>query len=387
MARRICVFTGSRADYGPLAAVLRALSNDPGIELRVLVSGSHLVSQQGSTVDAITADGFPVSECVPMVVASDTPVGVAKSFGLGAMGYADALERIAPDILVLLGDRYEVLAAAVAATFLRLPIAHICGGEVTAGSTDEGMRHAITKLSHLHFTATPAFSRRVVQLGEDPARVHTVGSPGLDTVRTTKLLDRTELSAVLGIELGTPTIAVTYHPATADPVGSEAGIKGLIRALDRLGRGTVVFTGPNVDLGGPSADRELQDFVARHPGRMVMRASLGQTGYLSLAKHADVVVGNSSSALIEVPALGTPTVNIGTRQEGRPTAESTISCGTSAEDIQSAIEQALTPEHTHRATTCPSPYGDGHAAPRILHHLKTTPLHSLFQKHFTDQTT
>lgn len=384
MTRRICVFTGSRADYGPLTSILHALSNDPGIDLRLLVSGSHLVSQQGMTLDAISAGGFPISERVPIVVASDTPAGVAKSFGLGAIGHTEALERIAPDIVVLLGDRYEVLAAAAAATFLRIPIAHICGGEVTAGSTDEGMRHAITKLSHLHFTATAEFRRRVIQLGEDPERVHTVGSPGLDTVRTIRLLDRAALSAMLGIELGTPTIAVTYHPATADPVGSQAGIRGLLAALDRLGQGTVVFTGPNVDLGGPSADQELQHFIAGHPDRMLICPSLGQTAYLSLVKHADVVVGNSSSALIEVPALGTPTVNIGTRQEGRPTSESTISCTEAAEDVFAAIQRALTAEHRERSRAGTSPYGDGHAAARILHVLKTTSLDGAFKKRFVD---
>ncbi|HZX08248.1 UDP-N-acetylglucosamine 2-epimerase [Kribbella sp.] len=383
-ARRVCVFTGSRADYGPLTAVLHALHDDPAIDLRVLVSGSHLVPQPEMTLDAVAADGFPINENVPMLVASDTPVGVATSFGLGAMGYAGALERIAPDIVVLLGDRYEVLAAAVAATFLRIPIAHICGGEVTAGSTDEGMRHAITKLSHLHFTATAEFSHRVVQLGEDPRRVHTVGSPGLDTVRTTKLLNRAEVSAVLDIDLGTPTVLVTYHPATADPAASRAGVKGLLAALDRLGRGTFVFTGPNADLGGPTAGEELQQFVRRRPGRTVLRPSLGQRTYLSLVKQSDVVVGNSSSGLIEVPALGTPTVNIGSRQEGRPTSESTINCSESAESIFAAIQLALTPEHRARARTGESPYGDGYAAGRILDIIKTIPLEKVTKKRFRD---
>ncbi|MEV5966064.1 UDP-N-acetylglucosamine 2-epimerase [Kribbella sp. NPDC051952] len=384
MARRICVFTGGRADYGPLSAVLQALHDDPEIELRLLVSGSHLVSQQGSTVDVIAADGFPVSEQVPVVLGSDTPASVAKSFGLGAIGYAEALERIAPDLVVLLGDRYEVLAAATAATFQRIPIAHICGGEVTAGSTDEGMRHAITKLSHLHFTATDEFRRRVIQLGENPDRVHAVGSPGLDTARTIELLDRAALSAAVGVKLRTPTIAVTYHPATADPVGSRAGIRGLLAALDRIGPATVVFTGTNVDLGGPTADHELQRFIDCHPGRMVMCRSLGQTLYLSLLKHADVIVGNSSSALIEAPALGTPTVNIGTRQEGRPTSVSTISCTETPDAIGSAIQHALTAEHRERSRTGTSPYGDGHAAPRILRILKTTPLDGAFKKRFVD---
>jgi len=384
MARRICVFTGSRADYGPLTSVLRALSNDSGIELRLLASGSHLVAQQGMTIDTIAADGFPVDAYVPMVVAGDSPASLAKSFGLGVIGYTEALDRIAPDILVVLGDRYEVLAAAVAATFLRLPLAHICGGEITAGSTDESMRHAITKLSHLHFTANTEFSRRVVQLGEDPQRVHTVGSPGLDSVRTMTLLDRDALSAALGIELDAPTIAVTYHPATADPAGSHAGIRGLLTALDRVRGGSFVFTGPNVDLGGTSIEKEIREFNARHPGRTVIHPSLGQTIYLSLVKHADVVVGNSSSAVIEAPALGTPSVNIGSRQQGRPTSKSTIGCGETSEDILAAIQQALSPEHRQVARIAESQYGDGYAAARIVGILKTTSLDGAFKKHFVD---
>ncbi|GAA1137259.1 UDP-N-acetylglucosamine 2-epimerase [Kribbella jejuensis] len=384
MARRVCVFTGSRADYGPLTSVLRALSNDSDIELRLLVSGSHLVAQQGMTIEAIAADGFPVGACVPIVVAGDSPASAAKSFGLGAIGYVDALERIAPDILVILGDRYEALAAAVAATFLRLPLAHICGGEVTAGSTDESMRHAITKLSHLHFTATSEFSRRVVQLGEDPQRVHTVGSPGLDSVRTTTLLDRDALAVALGFGLRTPTIAVTYHPATADPAGSRAGIKGLLTALDRVENGLFVFTGSNVDLGETFIETEIQEFNGRHRGRSVSFASLGRIPYLSLVKHADVVVGNSSSALIEAPALGTPSVNVGSRQEGRPTSSSTISCGEAAEDILAAILQARSPEHRQLASIAESPYGDGFAADRIVRILKDTPLDGVLKKHFVD---
>ena len=214
-------------------------------------------------------------------------------------------------------------------------------------------------------------------------RVHTVGSPGLDTVRTIDLLDRATLSATLGIELGRPTIAVTYHPATADPAGSEAGMRGLLAALDCLGQ-VVVFTGTNVDLGGPTTDRELQHFIDNHPGRMLMCRSLGQTTYLSLLKHAAVVVGNSSSALIEAPALGTPTVNIGTRQEGRPTSVSTINCTEAADAILAAIRHALTAEHQDRSRTGTSPYGDGHAAPRILHILKTAPLDGVLKKRFVD---
>lgn len=383
---KICCFTGSRADFGPLLSILNGIESDPDLQLQLLVTGGHLVDSQGLTVRHIEQHGFSVAETVEVVLASDTATGVAKSFGLGVLGYADALTRIDPDLLVVLGDRYEALAVAVTAALRLLPIAHIGGGEVTVGSTDDSVRHAITKLAHLHFTATEPFRQRVIQLGEDPGRVHNTGAPGLDTIRTLPLWDREDLAARLGIALHTPMFAVTYHPATADPGGSVQGASGLLKALEQFPEATVIFTGTNVDHGGSDIAGLIHRYVHDHRGRCAILPSLGQAGYLGLVKHADVVVGNSSSGIAEAPALGTPTVNIGTRQDGRPRASSVIDCGETPVEIEAAIHRALTPEHHTVARTTTSPYGDGHAAERIIKVLKTVDLGSLTSKMFFDVT-
>ncbi|PXY28653.1 UDP-N-acetylglucosamine 2-epimerase [Prauserella flavalba] len=380
--RRVCVFTGSRSDYGPMQSVIEALHAEPGIDLRLLATGGHLVGEQGYTVRQIEADGFTVDERVEMVLAGDSPTAVAKSFGLGVIGYADALDRIGPDILVLPGDRYEALAAAVAAALRLLPIAHVGGGEATSGATDESVRHAITKLAHLHFTSTERFRDNVVQLGENPSHVHLTGTPGLDTIRTATRLDRSALAAELGVELRTPTIGVTYHPATADPGGSTSGIAGLLTALDAFPEATVVFTGTNVDQTRSGVATAIHACAARRPGPTAVLPSLGQVRYLSLVHHADVVVGNSSSGVIEVPAMHTPTVNIGTRQDGRPRAKSVLDCGEDPGQIERAIRHALTPGHQRVAAEARSPYGDGHAAERIVAVLRTVELATLPRKRF-----
>lgn len=384
MTRRICVFTGSRADYGPLRPVLTALRDDPAIDLRLLVAGGHLVPGQGFTVRQIEDDGFHVDERVDMVLARDSPPTVAKSLALGVIGCADALDRLDPDLLVVLGDRYEALAVAMVATLRLLPIAHVSGGELSYGSTDDSVRHAITKLAHLHFTANEAFRARVIQLGEAPGRVFATGVPSLDTLRTVSLQSRAEVSARVGLPLRDPVLAVTYHPATADPAGSRQGVAGLVAALDAFVGGTVVITGTNVDAGGAEVFAPIRAFAARHPDRVAVVASLGQVGYLSLIAQAAAVVGNSSSGLIEAPALHTPTVNIGTRQGGRPRAVSVIDCGEGAGEIERAIRLALSAEHRALATRAESPFGDGRAAGRIVAVLKGADLDGLAAKAFVD---
>lgn len=367
-----------------MLSVIQALHDDHDIDLRLLVTGGHLVNAQGLTVQQVEADGFEIDEVVEMVLASDTATGVAKSLGLGIIGYADALDRIKPDVLLLLGDRYEALAAAVAAALRLLPIAHIGGGELTTGSTDDSVRHAISKLAHLHFTTTEEFRRRVIQLGEDPALVHNTGAPGLDTIRRVSLPDRPALASKLDFNLREPTIAVTYHPATADPQGSREGAIGLLKGLDRFPDATVVFTGTNVDQGGLALAHLIREYVDSNPGRATILPSLGQPTYLSLVKHAAVVVGNSSSGIAEAPALGTPTVNIGRRQDGRPRAQSVIDCGEAPFEIELAIRRALTPDHRKLAATVTSPFGDGHAADRIVRILKSVDLAELSGKAFHD---
>lgn len=380
--RKLCVFTGSRADYGPLLPVIRALHRDSQIDLRLLVTGGHLVDSQGLTVRQIKEDGFTVDEAVEIVLASDTATGAAKSFGLGVIGFADALDRLDPDVLLVLGDRYEALAVAVAAALRVLPIAHIGGGEVTVGSTDESVRHAVTKLAHLHFTSTEESRQRVIQLGEYPSRVHNTGAPGLDTIRTTALIDRAALAAALGIQVRDLLIPVTYHPATADPTGGRDGAEGLLKALDGFQDATVVFTGTNVDHGGIGIAGLIGEYVNANSSRVTIFPSLGQVSYLSLIAHASVVVGNSSSGIAEAPALHTPTVNIGTRQDGRPRAASVIDCGEAPSEIERAIRRALDPQHRIITEAATSPFGDGHAAERIVRILKEVDLGALLQKKF-----
>ncbi|GAA3810633.1 MULTISPECIES: UDP-N-acetylglucosamine 2-epimerase [Amycolatopsis] len=372
--RRICVFTASRADYGPLLALIEELHRDQDIDLRLLVSGGHLVDGQGHTVEVIERDGFPIGGRVDMVLCGDTPTAVAKSFGVGVLGYADALDRIGPDVLVVLGDRYEALAVATVAMLQGRLVAHIAGGQITEGALDDSLRHAITKLSDLHFTATPEFRRRVVQLGEAPERVHCVGALGLDSVRTLPLMSRGELLDDLGLPDETRLIAVTYHPATADPDGSDEGLNGLLDALGEMKTHVAVFTGANVDAGGGRIARRISRFVADHADRAVLVPSLGQRRYLSLLNHADVVAGNSSSALVEAPALRTPTVNIGSRQDGRPRAPSVIDSGCGADQIAEALHRAMSEPHRELTNRSTSPFGDGHAAQRIAGILRAVPV-------------
>lgn len=382
--RRVCVFTGSRADYGPLRPLMRALDADPEIDLRILVTGGHLVHDQGLTTEELRADGFTAHQFVEMVVSSDTATGVAKSFGLGAIGYADALDGMEPDILVVLGDRYEALAVTIVAALRLLPVAHISGGEVTRGSTDDSTRHAITKLAHLHFATTEDSRQRIIQMGEQPDRVVTSGSLSIDTIRTAALLDKSALQDDLGTNFQYPVITVTYHPATADPDNSYVGAVNLLRALDQFPNSTVIFTGTNLDHGGNKIRAQFHDYVARQGDRASIHHSLGQHRYLSLVKQSDIVVGNSSSALIEAPALGTPTVNIGSRQDGRPRAQSVIDCDESLEAVSTALRKALSSEHKAKAATARSPYGDGYSAGRITEILKAVDLKHFAKKIFHD---
>lgn len=374
MMRKVCVFTASRADYGPLLALLKELDHDPDIDLALLVSGGHLVGSQGNTVDVIERDGFPIAERVDMVLCGDTPTAMAKSFGVGALGYADALDRIDPDVLVILGDRYEALAVASVAMLQGRLIAHIAGGQITVGALDDSLRHAISKLSNLHFTATPEFRRRVVQLGEDPDLVHCVGALGLDSVRSMPLLSRRELLADLGLPADARVLAVTYHPVTADPAESGEGLSGLLAALGEMTTHIAVFTGTNVDAGGQQIATRISAFVDHHPGRALVVPSLGQRPYLSLLKHADLVAGNSSSGLVEAPALGTPTVNIGSRQDGRPRAASVIDCRCDVDAIKTALREAMSDSHREVTRRSDTPYGDGYAAGRIARVLRQVPL-------------
>lgn len=379
--RRVCVVTGGRADYGLLRWVMREIDDDPALALQVVVTGMHLSPEFGLSYREVEADGFAIDARVEMLLSSDTPVGVGKSIGLGVIGFAEVLDALRPDLLLVLGDRFEILAAVQAALVARIPVAHIAGGDTTEGAFDESIRHAITKMSHLHFVTNDVAERRVRRLGENPAHVFNVGSPGIDGIRRLTLLDRQSLEASLGYRFQRTNLLVTFHPATLDARSSESQVRSLFAALDRLGDDVgVVFTLPNADPEGRVMARLIDDYVARRP-RASAFASLGQQRYLSLMAQVDAVVGNSSSGLYEAPTMGTPTVNIGDRQRGRVQARSVVNCEPDEDAIVRAIETAFALD----TTGVVNPYGDGFSAARIRDCLKTIPdVRALLQKRFFD---
>ena len=383
MRRRICTVTSTRADYGLLAPVMRAITGHADLELQVLATGSHLSREHGMTIEAIERDGFSVSARVEMLLASDSSIGVAKSMGLGLIGFADAFQQLMPDVVLLLGDRFEILAAATAAFTQGIPLAHIAGGDVTEGALDEGFRHAITKLASVHFVTNADAARRVRQMGEDPARIVISGSPGIDAILAQAPTARDEIESRLGFKLRARNLLITFHPETATTLPADAQVVELLAALDQLaGEGLelgLIFTGANADAGGRAVKALVQRYVDERP-HSLYRESLGQALYLGTMRHVDAVVGNSSSGLYEAPSLRVPTVNIGDRQKGRLLASSVINCPTERTQIHAAILAAL-------ALDCSSainPYGDGHAAKRIAAWLADTPLTCGSRKAFHD---
>jgi len=383
--RKVCVVTGSRADYGLLFWLLKEVQSDERLALQLMVTGSHLAPEFGLTVGQIRDDGFPIECTVEMLVSGDSPVATAKSIGLGVIGFADAFDRASPDLVVVLGDRFEIFAAAQAAMALRIVLAHIHGGEVTEGAIDEQMRHALTKMAQLHFVSAEPHRRRVLQMGERPENVHLVGAPGLDNIAFLTLLDRPETEAALGFAFGDPTLLVTYHPATLGNMPPEQGMGELFAALDEFPDSCVVMTLPNADSGGRVMGRMVAQYAERHPERIRAFASLGQTNYLSVLKHVDVMIGNSSSGLIEAPALGKPTVNIGPRQHGRLRGDSVIDCAEDRTSIRNAIAGALSPDFKALAARTSSPYGiPGKTSRSIKNVLATVRLEALAPKRFVD---
>ncbi|MDP3803011.1 UDP-N-acetylglucosamine 2-epimerase [Brevundimonas sp.] len=367
--RRVCVVTGGRADYGLLQWVMRDIAAEPALALQLIVTGAHLEPRFGETVKVIEGDGFRIDARVPLDLTDDTPAGVGRSMALALSGVGEAVERLQPDLLLVLGDRYEILAAAMAALLHALPVVHIAGGDITRGAVDDAARHALTKLSHVHLATHEQAADRIRQMGEEPWRVHVVGSPGLDHLRRTPLLDRAALETALGRPLGGRNLLVTFHPVTLAAEGGLTQVRALIAALDETaGDATVWITGVNADAGREAIAAALADWARRRPNTH-LSDSLGQMRYLSLMKIADAVIGNSSSGLYEAPSLGTPTVDVGDRQAGRPAAASVIHAEPSAAAIAEAIRQALAAPRGSGET----PYGDGRSAGRIVEVLKGLP--------------
>jgi UDP-N-acetylglucosamine 2-epimerase (non-hydrolysing)/GDP/UDP-N,N'-diacetylbacillosamine 2-epimerase (hydrolysing) len=361
---------------------MEAIAAHPRLELQVAVTGTHLAPAFGRTISTILADGFKVAAEVECLVSSDTGVGMAKSTGLGVIGFADAFAALRPDLVVVLGDRFEILAAALAAYLARIPIAHIAGGDVTEGALDDAMRHMITKMATLHFTTHAEAARRVRQLGEEPSRVFDVGHLGLDGIRRVTPLTRAQLAVSLGYEFRARNLLVTFHPATLEDVPPVEQFEELAAALGELGPDVgIVFTQPNADPGGQSLDEAIRRFVAGTGGRAILVETLGQQRYLSLVREVDAVVGNSSSGVLEAPFLRVPTVDIGDRQTGRPRAASVINCPPRRTEIAAAIRRAVTLDCSQVA----NPFGDGHSAERIVDVLvEVLPSLTTTRKRFVD---
>lgn len=380
--RKVCVVTGTRAEYGLLYWLMKEIQADSVLQLQLIVTGMHLSPEFGLTYKTIEEDGFEIAAKVEMLLSSDTPVGVAKSIGLGVIGFAEALDRLSPDIMVVLGDRYEILAAAQAALVTRIPVAHIHGGETTEGAIDESIRHAITKMSHLHFVAAEPYRTRVIQLGENPDTVYNVGALGIENIKRLKLLDKIQLEQSISFELGDSCFLVTYHPATLGATTAQVAMQALLDALDLFPDAKIIFTKPNSDTDGRILGRMIDEYALFRKGRVAVFTSMGQVRYLSALQLVDAVIGNSSSGIIEAPACKIPTVNIGDRQSGRLKANSVIDCQETTESIVSAINKACSPTFRNEIKQGVSLYGFGDSAVHIKENLKKANLSCT--KHFYD---
>jgi GDP/UDP-N,N'-diacetylbacillosamine 2-epimerase (hydrolysing) len=383
MKRRVCVVTGTRAEYGLLRWVMEGIRSRPELELQVVATGMHLAPEFGLTYREIERDGFVIDRKVEMLLSSDTSMGLAKSIGVGLMGFADALHELKPDLLLVLGDRFEILSAVTAAMVARIPVAHLHGGEATEGLIDEPIRHSITKMSHLHFVAADEYRRRVIQLGEQPERVHLVGGLGLDNIRKLELLDRAALEKSLDFSLGERSLLVTFHPLTLEHATSEQQMAELLAALDALEDTRLVFTMPNADTDGRVLFAMVRDFVAGRESACVF-TSLGQVRYLSCLRHVDGVVGNSSSGLIEAPSFHKGTVNIGDRQRGRLRAASVIDCPPERAAIGAAIARLYSSAFQAELPTVKNPYGEAGASERVVEVIAGVSLDGIVKKRFHD---
>ena len=383
MNRKICVITGTRAEYGLLRLVMQGIKDDQELTLQIIATGMHLSPEFGLTYREIEHDGFCIDRKVEMLTSSDTSVGIAKSMGLGMIGFADALHELRPDLIVVLGDRFEIFSAVSAALVARIPVAHLHGGELTEGAFDDALRHSITKMSHLHFVAAEEYRQRVIQLGEQPDSIFLVGGLGIDNIKSLTLLDRVALEASLDFKLGTKNLLITFHPVTLETATASDQMAELLAALSELQDTQLIFTMPNADTDGRVLIKMVEKFVAQHSNACSFR-SLGQLRYLSSIAHVDGVVGNSSSGLAEVPSFKKGTINIGDRQRGRLQAASVINCEPTRKSILAAVEQLYSTEFQNELTKVKNPYGEGGASKKVVEAIKNYPFNGMVKKSFHD---
>lgn len=382
--KNICFVTGSRAEYGLLVPLMKKIKSDKTFNLQIIATCMHLSPEFGLTYREIEKDGFKIDEKVEMLLSSDSSIGISKSMGLGCIGLGESYARLKPDMIVLLGDRFETFIAASVANVFRIPIAHLHGGEITEGAFDEAFRHSITKMSLLHFTSTEQYRNRVIQLGELPDRVFNVGAIGLDNVSTLPLLSKTELEKDLGITFFKNNLLITFHPVTTESGSAKRQCEELLKALSKRTNTFLLFTKANADTDGRIINTLIEKFVNEHPSTRAVFASLGQLRYLSVMKHVDAVVGNSSSGIIEAPSFKIGTINIGNRQAGRMKADSVIDCEPQEKSIGRVLETLYSPAFQSQLKKCVNPYGEGKSSKQILSILKKTDFNKVQTKYFFD---
>lgn len=383
MTRKICVVTGTRAEYGLLYWLMKEIDQDPDLKLQVIVTGMHLSPEFGLTYKEVEKD-FKIDKKIEMLLSSDTAIGITKSMGLAQISFAEAYDDLLPDILVLLGDRYEIFSAASAAMIARIPIAHLHGGETTEGAFDEAIRHAISKMSHLHFTAAIDYRNRVIQMGESPERVFNVGGMGIENIKRLKLLNKSELEQAIKFKLGNKNLLVTFHPVTLENATAQEQFQYILDALDDLDHLHIIFTKANSDTDGRIINKMIDGYVEQHPNNTIAYTSMGQLRYLSALQFMDAVVGNSSSGLLEAPSLNIATINIGDRQKGRLKAESVIDCEPNKDAIQEAIKIVYSLAFQAKLTHVSNPYGAGLASRKTVEILKKINLEQILKKSFYD---
>ena len=380
--RKICLITGSRADYGLLYGLMRSIDKDKDFLLQIIATGMHLSPEFGLTYREIEKDGFQINKKVEMLLSADTPSSISKSTGLGLIGFSDAFEDLNPDMAILLGDRFEILSAALALTFAKIPFAHLHGGESTEGALDESIRHSITKMAWWHFVAADEYKKRVIQLGENPKKVFNVGGLGVDVIKRTKLLSKSELEEKTAIRFAKKNLLITFHPVTLDSNTSQKHFKSIISVLNDLKDSLLIFTMPNADSQGIIIKKIINDFVSTHSKNSIAFETMGNLNYLSTLQYVDAVVGNSSSGLTEAPTFKIGTINIGDRQKGRLKSKSVIDCNPNKESIVKAIETLYSKDFKKGLLDVKNPYGDGFATEKIISILKKESIPKELKKKF-----
>jgi GDP/UDP-N,N'-diacetylbacillosamine 2-epimerase (hydrolysing) len=380
--RKILVISGTRAEYGLMRWIIQYLHDDSDLELQIVATGMHLSPEFGLTFKTIIEDGFVINKKVEMLLSSDTSIGLSKSMGLGMISFAEVYNDLNPDVILVLGDRFEIFAAVASAMVSRIPVAHIHGGEATEGLIDEPIRHSITKMSHIHFTATEAYRNRVIQLGEQPDKVFYTGTPGLDNISKLRLYNKDEFEKSINFEIGEKCFLVTFHPVTLEKGTSAHQFDELLEAIEYFNDYKVIFTLPNADTDGRIVIEKIQQYVSLNSNKSVAFTSMGQIRYLSALKYVSMVIGNSSSGLTEVPSFKIPTINIGDRQKGRIKADSVIDCLPSKEEIIKSISLGLSLEFQSKLPNIQNPYGSGGASKKIVEILKNIDLKNVLKKQF-----